>query len=128
MFSSHSQYQGIIRSLASTRLNKLTLAEKKMLLLVLVYIVIGSIALAGFASDTSDELYLRQYIDYFHNQSYGCSKDTCKKFYHDQTWEAWLSVVQYFIIGTIPVAILTFAVNWKVVFKTLKQCCLNIFS
>ena len=99
-----------------------------MLFLVLVYVVIITIALAGFAADTREDLYLRQYVDYFHNQSYGCFNDTCKPFHHDKSWEAWLSVMYYFIIGTIPIPILTFAVNWKVVFKTLKRGCLNVLS
>ena len=119
------QYQGIIRPLPGQHSVRLTSAEKRLLLLILYFIVLGAVALTAFAASTNvEDKYVPTLMRHFHDLSYGSSpNDTHKSWLPTPSGLGWVStVLQFFMIGTIPAVVLTFAVNWKVVFKTIIRC------
>ena len=122
------QYQGIIRPLPGQHSVRLTSAEKRLLLLIFYIIVLGAVALTVFAASTTvaDE-FAPALMKHFHDLSYGSSpNDTHKSWLTTPLgsgWVSWLTALQFFMIGTVPTVVLIFAVNWKVVFKTVIRCC-----
>ena len=100
-------------------------AENKLLLLSIVFVLIALVIVfyASFMSATEDSAHQSR-SDYFHCEAEGIGPEECDRSIFEQYNRTGFTIFTYLMLGAMPLAILLFVVNCRVMkLKLMRFCC-----
>ena len=119
-----TQHQGIFRIKKKSKLG-ISRAEKKILFVLCYYVIFSVITLMNFGIYTANTDSFREALEaYFHCQALGHlpnQTSQCDPKEYQQYIYPELSATNYFLMGFITTANLTFVINWSTIIKFCSQ-------
>ena len=104
------------------RKKTLSTAEKKIIMVFVSFIVFGVYTMLhlGIVTGNADKA-TRGITEYFICESTGHEPGKCDRSIFERHLFPYMSVLAYILMGTIPIAILNFVVNWQILWKSIKK-------
>lgn len=100
----------------------MTAAEKKIIVIAVIFIIFGSYSMIhiGIVTGNMDKV-REEFAKYFLCESTGHIPGKCDRSEFEQHLHPYMSAVAYVFLGLIPVGVLNFIVNWERLWKSMKH-------